>query len=52
MKEVQWFKTVDDILEHYGWGGDTKKRGDKEDGNAKNDIPGACKDRETERNAE
>ena len=52
MREEITFKTVDDILEHYGWGGDTKKRGDKKDDNAKNDLPGAGEDRKAERNAE
>lgn len=52
MRETLWFKTVDDILEHYGWGGDTRKRGDKENDNAKNDVSGTCKDSEAERNAE
>lgn len=52
MREEITFKSVDDILEYYRWGGYARKRGDKENDNAKNDVSGTCKDSEAERNAE
>lgn len=53
--KVQWFKTVDDILRHYGWGGEirfveVKKDEGKADGTKDVSDPG--EDCEGERNTE
>ncbi len=49
-KEVKTFKTVDDILEYYGWR-DAKKEEKKDADNTEDTIPGAGEDRETTRDA-
>lgn len=44
------FRNVDDILKHYGWGGEVKLVEVKKDDGSKG-VPGVGKDRKTTRNA-
>lgn len=51
----QTFKTVDDILKHYGWGGDIRfveVKKDEGKANRSKNVPAACEDCEGKGNAE
>ncbi len=43
------FKTIDDVLAYYGWGGEKEEK--KDESKLPQNIPGACKDRQSTRNA-
>ncbi|MGG4217272.1 hypothetical protein ABEW32_03460 [Paenibacillus jamilae] len=45
------FRNVDDILKHYGWGGEVKLVEVKKDDGSQG-VSGASKDRKTTRNAD
>lgn len=51
MKEEITFKTVDDILEYYGWRDTKRKEAKKSADNTEDTLPGAGEDSEATRDA-